>query len=353
MSAFRPRAHPGTVALGGVVAASVGLVAGLLAAPAPRDPGVEGVAESWTAPTATVQLSDERVVGATPDVTPGAALTSEGSGKITVWECSPGSTIRSGTAPLVVDDRPVLALATSRPLWRDLSMGDEGGDVHAVQVELERLGLSGPPSGVFDTMTAAAVDAILDPSGGAPSSEGLPAEAVVWISAPEVTVESCDLGVGELVTPGSRLATIAGSLAGLQVELPASTGLVHGARSVVYGGSAAEVDPAPDDSVIVVDDVELLAAVAAGPDYQAWVASDGLTPVTVEYVLRAPVEVIAVPPGALFGLEVSAGCIRSGGRDHPVTVVASRAGQTFVVLDDGTEVESVDRAPGDPTRTCR
>lgn len=352
MSSLRAVAHPGTITLGGVVLACLGLVAGLLAAPAPRDPSLEGAAVTWSAPVVPVQLTDERVVVAAPDVVPGAALMSEATGKITVWECSPGSTIRSGTAPLAVDDRPVLALATSRPLWRALSMGDEGDDVHALQVELERLGLAGPPSGTFDSGTSSAIDGILDPSGVSPPSDSLPSGTVMWISAPEVTVESCDLGLGELVMPGSRLATASGSLVGLQIESPSSTGLVSGARSVVYGGIAVDVEPT-SDSLILVDDVGLLAAVAAGPEYEAWTASDGLTPITVEYVLRSPVEAMAVPPGALFALEASEGCVRSGGRDHPVTVMTSRVGQAFVVFDEGIEVESVDRAPADPPRACR
>lgn len=63
-----------------------------------------------------------------------------------------------------------------------------------------------------------------------------------------------------------------------------------------------------------------------------------------------------MPPGALFALSGSTGCVRADGTAHPVTIVASSLGQTLVTFDGldaataPTEVELTSQTEG---QTCR
>lgn len=331
--------------------ASGAFVAGLLVASAPRDATLDPASETWSVPTSTVFLEDERQVAATPVVDPGVALTSDASGRVTRWECREGGVISSGTVPLVVDDRPVVALAMEVPMWRDLTPGTDGEDVFALQAELERLGFASSPTGTYDEATVSAVDVLLTSVGASPGASASWTESVLWIPSPEVTIATCDVALGEHLAPGDRVATSDGSLTRLVLVLPDARDLVAGERSVSYAGVAAEVDPPDASGTVVVDDPAVLEAVRGGPDLAAW--QDGAeASVTLRYVLRTPVETVAVPPAALFALDGGSGCVRSAGADRRVTVLASRLGQTMVVPDGTAPLESVDRAPTDRPETC-
>ena len=345
------RPHAWTVAAGVGALASGAFVAGLLAASAPRDAALDHASETWTVPTSTVFLEDERQVAAKPVVDPGVALTSDASGRVTRWECREGGVISSGTVPLVVDDGPVVALATEVPLWRDLALGADGEDVRALQAELERLGFADSSTGTYDEATDSAVDALLGSVGASPEPGAAWTESVLWLPGPEVTLETCDVALGEHLAPGDRVATTVGSLTRLLLAPPDARDLVAGERSVSYAGVTAEADPPDASGTVVIDDAAVLEAVRGGPDLAAW--QDGAEfSVPLQYVLRNPVEAIAVPPAALFALDGVSGCVRSGGADRQVTVLASRLGQTMIVPDDEAPLEAVDRPPTDRPEAC-
>lgn len=345
------RPHAWTVAAGVGALCSGAFVAGLLLAPVPRDGALAPASETWTVPTSTVYLEDERQVATTPVVDPRVPLTSDASGRVTRWECREGGVISSGTAPLVVDDRPVVALASDVPLWRELALGADGEDVRAIQAELERLGFAGPPSGTYDEATVSAVDTLLRSVGTSPEPGVAWTESVLWLPGPEVTVESCDVALGERVESGDRIATTAGLPTHLVLALPDARDLVAGARSVSYAGVTAEAGAPDAGGMVIVDDPAVLEAVRGGTDLASWQDEAELS-VTLRYVLQTPVETVAVPPAALFALDGVSGCVRSGGDDRRVTVLASRLGQTMVVPGDGAPLKAVDRAPADPPESC-
>lgn len=352
----RLRPHAGTLAVVTAVVVSVSFVAGLHAVPSPRDPILAAAPVEWSVPTSPVRLADERQVMATPVVRPGAVLTTGASGRVTDWGCTPGATVVSGSAVLAVDDRPIFALATSRPLWRDIGPGDEGDDVRAVQDELVRLGLGTSSSGVVDPATAASIDALLASAGVASADGVLATEVVVWVPASEVVVETCDVALGGFVVEGGQVATTVGSVSSIAVELPVAPGLVDGARTVSFAGVVADVPEAESGTTVRLDDGPLMDAVEASAEYTAWLESEGQTTMSLEYALRDPVDAIAVPPGSLFALDGPAACVRSDGRDHAVTIVASRLGQSLVrvdgELDEHEVLTAVDRAPTDAS-ACR
>lgn len=345
------RSHVWTVAAGVGAMVSAAFVAGLLLAPSPRDAALDPAVTAWTVPTSTVDLDDERQVAATPVLDPGVVLTSDASGRVTRWECREGGVISSGTVPLVVDDRPVVALATEIPLWREPTLGVDGADVRALQDELERLGFAGSSTGTYDEATVSAVDALLSSVGAARWPGAAWTESLLWLPGPEVTLETCDVALGEHLAPGDRVATTVGSLTHLLLSPPDARDLVAGERSVSYAGVTAEADPPDASGTVVVDDAAVLEAVRGGPDLAAWQDGAELS-VPLQYVLQTPVETVAVPPAALFALDGASGCVRSDGGDRRVTVLASRLGQTMIVPDDEAPLEAVDRPPTDRPEAC-
>src|SRR5690606_16748578 len=101
-------------------------------------------------------FDDRRQVAFTAEQSTGVALTTRDEGLVTRTTCAPGAVVASGSSPLTLDDRPVVALATSEPLWRDLGPGAKGSDVKALQTELARLGHAVKPDGVYGRTTSVA-----------------------------------------------------------------------------------------------------------------------------------------------------------------------------------------------------
>lgn len=110
----------------------------------------------------TVRYSDPIVVVLTPSVLkPSTLLVSTPPVK--------GSMLDEGNVAMVVSGRPVLALAGSVPMYRDLGPGITGDDIRQLEAALARLGFNpGPVDGVFDASTSAAVSAWYTKAGFAP-----------------------------------------------------------------------------------------------------------------------------------------------------------------------------------------
>lgn len=345
------RPAPGVVLLCAVVIAAAAFAAGLVLAPSARPASLNPATSTRSVPTSHTQFDDVRQVTATPVITPGASLTSVESGRLTASACQAGADLVSGSAPFTVDDRPVVALASSRPLWRDLVPGTSGDDVRGLQEELTRLGSEVSVTGVYDEQTIAAVVALRTSVGAAAPSRSLEVSSVLWLPAPAVTVDSCAVPLGGLVSPGATLATTTGTLTALTLDRP-PTGLTPGERAVTYADVTVQLPDAASAGATTVTDPVLLTAVAAGAEYAAWLQSEGATPFAVGYRLSSPVEVLVVPPGALFGLNGDVGCLRSGTVDFPVTIVASTLGQTLVRVDASPSPDRVDLVDTVAPKSC-
>lgn len=71
------------------------------------------------------------------------ALSADADGMVVTGEpIAPGAPVSGGSVVLVVQGRPVFALASPFPLYRDLHEGDSGPDVGAVQAFLRSVGFS-------------------------------------------------------------------------------------------------------------------------------------------------------------------------------------------------------------------
>jgi len=319
------------VVLAGLVLVAGGVVAGALLLPE----GLPGVVVPTTAPAVSVSVSGEVFDGAhqvavTPLTTPAVVLRSNDSGVVTASKCAVGGRVKSGGVLWSVNGRPVVALATAVPLWRDLVAGDKGKDVTALQKEVTRLGQKVSATGTYDSDTRTAVGKIVKAAGGTWPADGTLALAgVVWLPSPELVVGSCALRVGDPVAMGQEVAQGAGGLVSLTLATDPGEGWV-----VKYRDLSAPVVAG------AVKDAAFLAGFAAGPEYQFY-SSTGSGALQVSVLLATPRQVVVVPPSAVVVKGDGLGCVVSDGKVVPVEIVSSSLGQTMVAPTDGSTPSSV------------
>ena len=141
-TARRGRAGGTAYLLAALVLLAVGAGGGLLLARL-------GTPDVLAAPTAlsdlavdTLMWDDPRPANLTLTMGAPQQVLAPRAGLLTASTCAPGGALRSGTVSFAVDGRPLLTLATSTPLWRDLPIGTSGADAAAVVAALRELGAS-------------------------------------------------------------------------------------------------------------------------------------------------------------------------------------------------------------------
>lgn len=265
---------------------------------------------------------------------------------MTDTECASGGSLKSGEVLARVDDEPLLGLATSVPLYRDLSSGVRGEDVRALQAELDRLGHTVEEDGVFGTRTYLAVRDLRRAAGMSPPSGTLSLEEVIWMPSSEVTAQECAAPPGADVSPGSTFAEVPGVLESAQ---PASIpdDLVEGERLLTVSGVSG---PLGEEGI--ADDPEFLRELSETGAAQNAMAGEE-EPVSGTVRLAEDVDVFRVAPGALFGESDGAGCLESEGVLLPVRIVGSSLGSAFVLPRGDVELpERVDLGPEGRVSTC-
>jgi len=312
-------------------AATGGLVVVLLTQPfAPTQ--LEAVGAATSAPVVTQSFHDERAVSVRAEVGEPVSVTLPGSGRVTSVACTRGDQLTSGSAPLALEGKPVLALHLASPPWRDLAVGAKGRDVDALRAELERLGYDvasadgGTPLGqdVLAAFRALAQSVDLD----VPQAGPVPLNSVVWLPTPELTVDECLVRLGEQVAPGAEFVRSARPLVSASVA-PWPGTLAAGERVVVVDGVELPVDDAG-----TILDLEGLSVTSAfrGATVEGGSVSEGAIVGSLRLV--EPVDVAVVPPGAVTTTDGVTGCVAtSAGELRQVRVVGSQLGQTFVVFD--------------------
>lgn len=308
-----------------LVAGSVAVTTAVLTAPRPD---VLADAEPLDeVPVSPYPYSDPRSVRVTLTTAEPQPLVTQASGTVTASWCAPGRDVASGAPVVAVDGAVVVGLATRTPLWRDLTTGVRGEDVHAVQDELLRLGFDNSRSGRVDRVTAAALRSFAQDHGIVLARNGplLPRAAVVWLPSETATVDSCEVVVGGDLAPGEHIALSAAPLVGAVATMP--PGLVPGPRllEVDHVSVTVGVDG-------VVNDPDALAALATTPGYQAARAAEE-SAVSGTLTLAEPLEVISVPASAIFGEDAErSACLIGDGVDRRVQVIASELGQAIVTV---------------------
>lgn len=302
-----------------------------------RDPEPVGVvAPAWRL------FEDARTVQVRLTRGASASLTAPDDGRLTVWQCASGAELRTGDSSMSLDGWAVLSLATTIPLWRDLSVGDTGADVEALQQALVDLGQDLAVDGRMGPSTMDAfvrVVGAIEP--GSPRPAMVQASRLLWLPGPTVSVSECDASVGEQVSAGQRVAATDGPLIAAQVadHVQAPAG---GARVLVVDGVRVALDDEWRVSVAALGDL------AATDAYRRHIANPEAVPLTGTAALDTPLRVASIPPGALFGLEGERACVASSdGNVLGIQVVASELGQALVTFE-GAEppAQIAARAPG-------
>ncbi|PYY45968.1 hypothetical protein DEJ03_08665 [Curtobacterium sp. MCLR17_043] len=339
------------LALGAMVVAAATAAAIVVAVPAEVPAALRTAAPASTVRVTERTDADARQVQLALDTGAPRAVVTSRSGTVTTSTCSTGAPVRSGDVLARVDGRPVIALASDEPLWRDLELGDRGADVTGLQRELTRLGAGLSIDGILGRGTLRAAQQFLVDRGV--DRDDLPDDIVprdpfAWVPAAENAVLACVAVVGAVVGAD-----------GVLVELPAE---LRGARI-----EALPVDPAPGERVLRIGNVDVptdaagvvssptaLAAITALPEYAATVASaDGAPTVAATWTLSRPRTVQVVPPTALWDLEGDRACVQpTTGRSLRVEVLGSELGQSFVRVPGGRTLDRIRAAP-DRSSSCR
>lgn len=346
----------------GVGLVAAGAVGGVLAGPepVPTSLGAAGTPSVVTVPVSSQSFDGKASAKVTPTVSEGTTLQVADQGRVTRSSCRTGGTIASGTSPLRVEDRPVIALATKVPLWRDLKVGMKGDDVAALQAELARLGYTDAAAdGTYGPGTKAAWSTLQSKVGAKPTG-AVAVASVMWLPAAKVTVSECTVKVGSSATADA--AKVAGQVTGLKLELPEGT--APGSRVASLASSDVTAKVGKD---LRITDAEFLAAVLDDPLFSVSQDEDGV-PFTLTTTLATPLEVAAVAPGAVRAIKGSQGCVvvpdaapaagqsttgtqgestpAEGGRAVQVTVVSSALGRSYVTFDGPTPAAVLVGGPG-------
>lgn len=333
------------VALGVTMCVALGAAVAVIASSVAVPPTLDEAQPLGNVAVTEQPFADERNVDVRLTVAADLPLNAPADGVITRSACTPGRAFRSGESNVAINGEALLNLATRVPLWRDLSVGDSGDDVAALQTELARLGADVVADGVLGQGSVAFLRARLNE----PNSDArtVPLRRLLWIPSPSVDITECSASTGGIAVAGTPLATVAAAPSARMLASP--TDLIPGPRVLTVDGVQLDVDARGR-----VTSPEQLADLAATASYRSAVA-DGEAAPTLQGVLALaePALVAGVPPAAVYGIDGTAGCVlESEGRARGVTIVGSQLGQTFVVID-GEVPDAVDASPPKDAPSCR
>lgn len=295
-------------------------------------------------PVTKRQFDDARTL--TLEVSPGTSstLTSPLAGRVTST-AELGGQLASGQLIAEVNGQPIVALATSVPLWRDLPSDARGDDVASLQVELLRLGKEVEVTGVVDRATrraAAETLGVYDADSRLWST--IPAANWLWIQSPQIAIEGVEVVVGQSVGPGTPLLSVPGEAPSVRLASVPPDAL-PGDRVIIVGDTVFPVNEVGQLTEPVMVQRLLDSAQFEAAKKQA----DGNKAVTlrVPWTLTKAVDVYAVPPQALFGTVGSDACVQSDGSAVHVQIVTSELGRALV-----TSHTPLSTVAAEPTVPC-
>ena len=188
---------------------AIGVAAGFVILPkSPPHPIMSLITES-SYPITSKSFNDSRKISGLINTSETKKLIIRANGTLINSKCSPGEKITSGNVPFVINQTPVLALATTHPLWRDLSIGDSGDDVASLQTELQRLGKQVELNSKVDKKTLEAFKETLKANGYAvdPKIQTISIAQILWLPEQEFTIGECESQIGEEVQALQTIVT--------------------------------------------------------------------------------------------------------------------------------------------------
>ncbi|WP_082822942.1 peptidoglycan-binding domain-containing protein [Microbacterium sp. T32] len=284
----------------------------------------------------TSAFADPRTLPLEMDMSPSIELSSSASGRVTALACSKGRVLGSGDIAMRIDGQPVAALASEQPFYRDITWGAEGADVDGLRVALRDLEYSVSASGRYGGDLHDAVAAFQRDRGIEPADGSLLLSSILWIPNAQTVPSECSLSLGQTYAGGDLFATVRGDLRSLRVVQDVDNVMVPGPRRVTVLGVQASLS---EDGV--VDDPEQVSDIQSAPTFAATLAAIESTPLTAQSALATPVQVVSLPPAALFDVSGSAACVEGPVGAVPVEIVGTGMGATLVRFPGGSTPSEV------------
>jgi hypothetical protein len=216
-----------------------------------------------------------------------------------------GEEVRTGRLLAVVSGVPVFAFVTRIPFYRNLTIGDTGPDVLALEQALVAAGKLSVATTVFDSETAGALNSIY--SQARVQVAGIIDHLLLRSSKAVPTgsqVSEVDAAVGQVVTSSAPLMVLSGAASKLSCRVPDS--------SQVSVGERLKLDSSPSLQVVV-------RSIDADTDPSS----------TVRAVIVAPV--MARAPIASADLLISAHVTRTAVLTVPADAIWTGANGSFIV----------------------
>ncbi|BCB85755.1 peptidoglycan-binding protein [Phytohabitans suffuscus] len=305
----------------GLVFAGVALVAVAAAGVAAVGLGgdrADGTEEPSSQPATTTQVTRQTLVQATTvegELSHGEPVPLESHARGTVtWLPAAGATISRGQPLLRADERPVVLLYGTLPIYRPLAPGVEGADVKQFESNLRALGYTGfTVDDEYTSSTASAVkrwqeDLGVTETGTVDASLVAVAPAAIRVGELSVRVGSPAGGQVYSYTGTTRIVTVpvdAGEAAWAVRNAPVTVTLPDGreiAGKVASVGTVATEDDSQDQppGSTSTDDAQIEVTVTVAD--QRALGSLQQTPVDVAYVAEERQDVLTVPVAALLAL---------------------------------------------------
>ncbi|MCL1923226.1 MAG: hypothetical protein FWG15_05150 [Propionibacteriaceae bacterium] len=313
-----------------VAAIGLGFAAGIIVAP-PRTPTpltTPGAISS--SPVVVQEYGDARTVTLNVMSNPSPPLMATTPGLVTASSCAPGMTVKSGQSMLSVDGQPLLALATSVPLWRELPVQSTGKDAEAVINALKDLGADIQGKTITTSVITAYHSRLKAIGASTASVTSIDPDTILWLPAREVTIASCEVSVGTELAGRSTIATVPAQANYADIkDLPRDG--ADGARQVIIDGVTLPID---DEGHIT--DAETLATLSSLPAFaQASMDSSPAT-LTATWELVDTATVWMIPPSSISAGSPTLGCVIGDGNPINIRIIGSQLGQSFVVPIEDT-----------------
>ena len=270
-------------------------------------------------------------------------------GTVTANFCSAGKSFRSGEALLTINNRTVLLLHTSVPLWRTLETGDNGADVLALQEALVATGNLKKASSSFNPETLTAIKEFQkERKASLLSGNQFSPENIIWIPATEIEVSSCLAFVSQSVSSDTPVADLAPSIA--KAEFFTEEGNpIEGDRVLRVGEESFKL-VSPGNRVVDSTELKRLAQLPQLISTPEPSTTSNTIYSTVE--LTEALEMYPVPPSAIFAEHRNGNaCILTPDGPIQVEIVASELGSSYVRPLSSETLSTVNLRP-DRTQTC-